>query len=82
MLVYVSYPYHAYSESRQKTENSRWIDHEKTFCNIFVTDAHREKFEGFSSKKKIKKTFDLFSHFKHVFISYTSCLVQSIFKKV
>ena len=57
------------------------MEHGKTFCNIFVTDVHREKIPGFASKKS-KKTFNWFSHFKHVFVSYTSCLVQSISKKV
>ena len=35
----------------------------------------------YTGKKKTKqKTFHWFSHFKHVFVSYTSCLLQSIFK--
>ena len=57
------------------------MEHGKTFCNIFVKDVHREKIPGFASKETKQKTFDWFSHFKHVFVSYTSYLVQSIFKK-
>ena len=35
----------------------------------------------YTGKKKTKqKTFHWFSYFKHVFVSYTSCLIQSIFK--
>ena len=83
MLVYVSYQYHAYLKSRPKIKCSYWMEHGKTFCNIFVIDVDREKIPGFVSKKKTKKTFDWFwfSHFKSVFVSYNSCLVQSIFKK-
>ena len=80
LLVHVSYPYHAYLESRPEIKHSCWIEHGKTFCNIFVTDVHREKITGFVSKKT-KKKFDWFSHFKHVFVSYTSWLVLSILKK-
>ena len=69
MLVHVSYPYHAYLESRPKAKNSCWIEHEKTFCNIFITYVHREKIPGFASEKAKQKTFDWFSHFKHVFVS-------------
>ena len=36
---------------------------------------------GFASNKSKEKPFDWFSHFKHVFVSFTSCLVQSILKK-
>ena len=57
------------------------MEHGKTFCNIFAKDVHREKIPGFASKETKQKTFDWFSHFKHVFVSYTSYLVQSIFKK-
>ena len=81
MLVHVSYPYHAYLESRPTMKNSCWMKHGKTFCNIFVMDVHRKKIPGFTSKKNKQKTFDWFSHFKHVFVSYSSCLVQSIFKQ-
>ena len=81
MLVHVSYPYHAYLESRPKIKNSWWMEHWKTFCNIFVTDVHGENIPGFASNKTKEKTFDWFSHFKHVFVSFTSCLVQSILKK-
>ena len=80
LLVHVSYPYHAYLESRPEIKNSCWIEHGKTFCNISVTDVHREKITGFVSKKT-KKKFAWFSHFKHVFVSYTSWLVLSILKK-
>ena len=80
LLVHVSYPYHAYLESRPEIKNSCWIEHGKTFCNIFLTDVHREKITGFFSKKT-KKKFAWFSHFKHVFVSYTSWLVLSILKK-
>ena len=79
MLVYVSYPYHAYLESIPKIKNSCWKEHGKTFCNIFVTDIHMEKIAGFAKKTK-KKNFAWFPHFKHVFISYTSCLVLSILR--
>ena len=57
------------------------MEHGKTFCNIFVADVHGEKIPGFASKKTKQESFDWFSHFKHVFVSYTSSLVQSIFKK-
>ena len=40
-----------------------------------------KKIPGFTSEKNKQKTFDWFSHFKHVFVSYSSCLVQSIFKQ-
>ena len=36
---------------------------------------------NFHAKKTLKKTFDWSWHFKNIFVSYTSCLVQSIFKK-
>ena len=81
VLVHVSYTYHAYLESRSKIKHSCWMEHGKTFCNIFVTDIHRENIPGFASNKSKEKTFDWFSHFKHVFVSFTSCLVQSILKK-
>ena len=53
----------------------------KTFCNIFVADVHRENIPVFASNKSKEKTSDWFSHFKHLFVSFTSCLVQSILKK-
>ena len=81
MLVHVSYPYHAYLEFRQKIKNSYWMEHGKTFCNIFVADVHRENIPGFASNKSKGKTFDWFSRLKYVFVSFTSCLVQSILKK-
>ena len=81
MLVHVSYPYHAYLESTPKIENSCWMEHCKTFCNIFVMDMHRENIPGFASNKSKEKTFDWFAHFKHVLVSFTSCIVQSILKK-
>ena len=74
-MVHVSYPYHDCLESRPKVENSCWMEHGKNFCNIFVTNIHRKKIPGFASKKT------KLSHFKHVFVSYTSYLVQSIFKQ-
>ena len=55
MLVYVSYQYHAYLKSRPKIKCSYWMEHGKTFCNIFVIDVDREKIPGFVSKKKLKK---------------------------
>ena len=61
MLEHASYSYYAYFESRQKSKNSRWIEHEKTFCNIFVTDIHREK------KKLNKKLFTDF-HILNMFL--------------
>ena len=81
MLVHVSYPYHAYLESRPKIKNSCWMEHGKTFCNIFVTDVHRENIPGFASNKSKEKTFDWISQFRYLFVSFTSCLVQSILKK-
>ena len=55
MLVHVSYPYHAYLESRPKIKNSCWMELRKTFCNIFVTNVHGEKIPGFVFKKKLNK---------------------------
>ena len=82
MLVHVSYPYITYLESRPKIQNLSWMDHVKTLCNIFVTEVHRKKKPKFCIQKKTKqKTFDWFSHFKHVFVFYTSFLVQSILKQ-
>ena len=57
------------------------MDHGKTFCNIFESDVHGKEIPGFAPKKTKQKTFHWFSNFKHVFVSYTSCLNQSIFKK-
>ena len=45
-------------ESKQKIKNSCWMEHGKTFCNIFMTGAQREKIPGFASKKTKQKTFD------------------------
>ena len=56
MLVHVNYPYHAYLESRPKIKNSCWMEHGKTFCNIFVMDVHRENIPGFASNKSKEKT--------------------------
>ena len=44
-------------------------------------NIHRENIPGFASNKTKEKTFDWFSHFKHVFVSFTSYLIQSILKK-
>ena len=57
------------------------MEHGKTFCSIYVTEIHRENIPGFASSKSKEKTFDWLSHFKYVFVSFTSCLVQSILKK-
>ena len=65
MLVHVSYPYHAYLESRPKIKNSCCMEDVKTFCNIFVTDVHRESIPGFASNKTKEKT--LF-HISNMFI--------------
>ena len=82
MLVHVSYyPYHAYLESRLKIKNSCWMENGETFFSIFVTDIQKENIPSFASNKTKEKTFDWFSHLKHVFVSFTSCVAQSILKK-
>ena len=67
MLVHVSYPCHAYLESRPKIKNSCWMEHGKTFCNIFVMDAHRENIPDFGSNKSKKKLFINF-HISNMFL--------------
>ena len=58
MLLHVSYPCHACLESRPQIKNSYWMEHGKTFCNIFVADVHGEKIPGFASKKTKQESFD------------------------
>ena len=57
MLVHFSCPYHDYLESRPKIKKSCWMDHGKTFCNIFVSDVHGKEIPGFAPKKAKQKTF-------------------------
>ena len=56
IFVHVSYPCHAYLESRLKIKDSYcWMFHGKSFCNIFVTDVHREQIPSFFHLKKLNK---------------------------
>ena len=68
-------------KSRLKIKNSCWMEYGKTFWKTFVTDVYSKKIPGFASQETKHKTFDSFSRFRHVFVFYTSCLVQSILKK-
>ena len=76
MLVHVSYPYHAYLESIPKIKNSCWMEYGK----IFLWQTYTWKKSQVLPKKTKQKKFAWFPHFKHVFISYTSCLVLSILR--
>lgn len=68
-------------KSRLKIKNSCWMEYGKTFWKTFVTDVYSKRIPGFASQETKHKTFDSFSRFSHVFVFYTSCLVQSILKK-
>ena len=49
---------------------------------IFLWRTYTGKiFKVLHPTKLKEKTFDWFSYFKHVFVSFTSCLVQSVLKK-
>ena len=70
-----------YLESKPKIKNLYWMEDGKTFCNIFVTDVHKENIPCFSFNKSKEKTLDWFSCFMYVFVSFTSFWVKSILKK-
>ena len=80
-LVHVSYP-HTFLESRPKIKNSCWMEQGKTFCTISVIDTQREKIPGFESKKKLNKNLLIDFYISNMFFYLTSCLLQSIFKKI
>ena len=66
LLVHVSYPYHAYVESRPEIKHSCWIEHGKLFA-IFLWQTYTGKKSQVLSRKKLKKNLIDF-HISNMFL--------------